>query len=137
MTIALLVAIIGCKIFEKELIMSDEQMKCPKCQYDYPYEDGEKWVCPDCQYEWNPAEEAAKASAQEVICDINGNELKDGDSVTVIKDLKVKGASGSIKVGTKVKKIRLIHDAADQHDIACKIDGFGAINITSKFVKKS
>ncbi len=115
--------------------MSDEQLKCPKCQYDYPYEDGEKWVCPDCGHEWNPAEAAAQDV--EVILDSNGNELKDGDSVTVIKDLKVKGASGSIKVGTKVKNIRLRFDSGDGHNIACKIDGFGAMNLKSEFVKKS
>lgn len=117
--------------------MSDEQVKCPKCQYDYPYEDGDRWVCTDCGYEWNPAEEAAKANAKPIICDVHGNELKDGDSVTVIKDLKIKGGSGSVKVGTKVKGIRLIHDSGDGHDIACKIDGYGAMNLKSEFVKKS
>lgn len=114
--------------------MSNEQQVCPKCQYEYPYPDGEKWVCSDCGYEWNPVEEAEKANT---VIDVNGNELKDGDSVTVIKDLKVKGASGAIKVGTKIKKIRLVRDAADHHNISCKVEGFGAVTVTSKFVKKS
>lgn len=108
-------------------------MNCPKCHYEYTYEDGDMWVCPDCQHQWNPNvvnEEVA------VIVDANGNELKDGDTVTVIKDLKIKGSSNSVKVGTKVKKIRLIHDSADGHDIACKIDGFGAMNLKSIYVKK-
>ncbi len=111
-----------------------EQLKCPKCQYDYPYEDGFQWVCPDCHHEWNPNE--SKQPEVIEIKDANGNILQDGDSVTVIKDLKVKGASGSVKVGTKVKNIRLIHDSSDGHDIACKIDGFGQMNLKSEFVKK-
>lgn len=117
--------------------MSDLQPKCPQCNYEYTYADGDKWICPDCGFEWNPAELAANASAVAVIKDANGNELHDGDSVTVIKDLKVKGASGSVKVGTKVKNIRLVHDSGDGHDIACRIDGFGAMNLKSEFVKKS
>ena len=106
---------------------------CPKCNSEYTYEDGSLVVCPECGYEWNP-------SAQEeenVIKDVNGNVLNDGDSVTVVKDLKVKGASSSIKIGTKVKNIRLVPDAADGHDIECKIDGFGAMKLKSSVVKKA
>lgn len=106
---------------------------CPKCNSEYTYEDGSLLVCPECAHEWNP-------SAQEeenVIKDVNGNVLNDGDSVTVVKDLKVKGASSSIKIGTKVKNIRLVPDAADGHDIECKIDGFGAMKLKSSVVKKA
>ena len=105
----------------------------PKCNSEYTYEDGSLLVCPECAHEWNP-------SAQEeenVIKDVNGNVLNDGDSVTVVKDLKVKGASSSIKIGTKVKNIRLVPDAADGHDIECKIDGFGAMKLKSSVVKKA
>ncbi len=116
--------------------MSD-QPKCPQCNYDYPYADGDIWICPDCNHQWDPTAATVSSNDPEKICDANGNELQDGDSVTVIKDLKVKGASGSIKVGTKVKNIRLVRDAADGHDIACKIDGFGSMNLKSEFVKKS
>ena len=106
---------------------------CPICNSEYTYEDGSLLVCPECAHEWNP-------SAQEeenVIKDVNGNVLNDGDSVTVVKDLKVKGASSSIKIGTKVKNIRLVPDAADGHDIECKIDGFGAMKLKSSVVKKA
>lgn len=113
----------------------EEQVHCPNCNYEYPYPDGENWICSDCGHTWNP--NAIQEEVIQEIKDSNGNILKDGDSVTVIKDLKVKGASGSVKVGTKVKNIRLIHDSSDGHDIACKIDGFGAMNLKSEFVKKS
>ena len=106
---------------------------CPKCNSEYTYEDGSLLVCPECAHEWNP-------SAQEeenVIKDVNGNVLNDGDSVTVVKDLKVKGASSSIKIGTKVKNIRLVPDAADGHDIECKRDGVGAMKLKSSVVKKA
>ena len=96
---------------------------CPKCNSEYTYEDGSLLVCPECAYEWSP--------------EANGNVLNDGDSVTVVKDLKVKGASSSIKIGTKVKNIRLFPDAADGHDIECKIDGFGAMKLKSSVVKKA
>ena len=98
---------------------------CPKCNSEYTYEDGSLVVCPECGYEWNP-------NTQE-----DGNVLNEGDSVTVVKDLKVKGASSSIKIGTKVKNIRLVPDAADGHDIECKIDGFGAMKLKSSVVKKA
>ena len=107
--------------------------KCPKCNSEYTYEDGNLLVCPECAYEWNKD----AVEEENVIKDANGNVLQDGDSVIVIKDLKVKGASSSIKVGTKVKNIRLIYDAPDDHDIDCKIDGFGAMKLKSSVVKKA
>ena len=106
---------------------------CPKCNSEYTYEDGSLVVCPECGYEWNPN----TAEEENVIRDVNGNILNDGDAVTVVKDLKVKGASSSIKIGTKVKSIRLVPDAADGHDIECKIDGFGAMKLKSSVVKKA
>ena len=106
---------------------------CPKCNSEYTYEDGSLVVCPECGYEWNPN----TREEENVIKDVNGNVLNDGDSVTVVKDLKVKGASSSIKIGTKVKNIRLVPDAADGHDIECKIDGFGAMKLKSSVVKKA
>ena len=109
---------------------------CPKCNTEYTYEDGSLLVCPECAYEWS-ASEANAAEEANVIKDANGNVLQDGDSVTVIKDLKVKGSSSSIKIGTKVKSIRLVPDAADGHDIECKIDGFGAMKLKSSVVKKA
>ena len=109
---------------------------CPKCNSEYTYEDGNLLICPECAHEWTPGSEEASEDVQ-VIKDSNGNVLADGDTVTVIKDLKVKGSSSSIKIGTKVKGIRLIYDAADGHDIDCKIDGFGAMKLKSEFVKKA
>lgn len=113
---------------------------CSKCNSKYPYEDGDLWVCPECGHEWSRHEAAVAvevAGDDGVIRDANGNELKDGDTVTVIKTLKVKGAAGPLKAGTKVKNIRLIPDAPDGHDIACKIDGFGAMGLKSSIVKKA
>ncbi len=107
---------------------------CPKCQSAYTYEDGDVFVCPECAHEW-PQTSATEVEAEKVIKDANGNVLAEGDSVTVIKDLKVKGSSSAIKMGTKVKSIRLV-DGADDHDIACKIDGFGSMYLKSQFVKK-
>ncbi len=106
---------------------------CPKCQSEYAYEDGVQLVCPECGHEWSEAE-ATEAEAGAVIRDANGNELHDGDTVTVIKDLKVKGSSSVVKVGTKVKNIRLVDG---DHDIDCKIDGIGAMKLKSEFVKKA
>ena len=108
---------------------------CPQCNSEYTYEDGINYVCPECAHEWSMTQDAAEEEAS-VIRDANGNILQDGDSVTVIKDLKVKGSSSSIKQGTKVKGIRLVPDAADGHNIDCKIDGFGAMKLKSEFVKK-
>lgn len=106
---------------------------CPQCQSEYAYADGEQLVCPECGHEWTEAE-AAAAEADKIIRDANGNELQDGDTVTVIKDLKVKGSSAVVKVGTKVKGIRLV---GGDHDIDCRIDGIGAMKLKSEFVKKA
>jgi protein PhnA len=108
---------------------------CPQCNSAYTYEDGNLFVCPECAHEWSLAETEAAAD-EALVRDANGNVLADGDTVTVIKDLKVKGSSSAIKQGTKVKGIRLVPDAADGHNIDCKIDGFGAMKLKSEFVKK-
>lgn len=109
--------------------------QCPQCQSTYTYEDGSMYVCPECAYEWPSVAPTAEASANgPVVRDAHGNLLQDGDSVTVIKDLKVKGASSSIKVGTKVRNIRLVEG---DHNIDCRIDGFGAMQLKSEFVKKA
>lgn len=112
------------------------QKRCPMCNSDYPYQDGSLWICPECSHEWSATLTVPNKPKELVIRDANGTILCDGDSVTVIKDLKVKGSSSPIKVGTKVKNIRLNPDGPDGHDIFCRIDGFGAINLKSKFVKK-
>lgn len=106
---------------------------CPECNSEYTYEDGSMLVCPECAHEWVPGAEAEAEEAQKVVRDANGNVLSDGDSVTVIKDLKVKGSSSVLKIGTKVKSIRLVEG---DHDIDCKIDGFGPMKLKSEFVKK-
>lgn len=105
---------------------------CPKCQSEYTYEDGSLLICPECGHEWS-VQSAEVEEEQKVVKDANGNILQDGDSVSVIKDLKVKGTSSVIKIGTKVKSIRLVDG---DHDIDCKIDGFGAMKLKSEFVKK-
>ena len=111
--------------------------QCPKCQSENIYQDGNLWVCPECSHEWSGFEEAVKEEVVDnSIRDAHGNVLQDGDSVTVIKDLKVKGSSSSVKIGTKVKNIRL-QESSDGHNISCKIDGFGVMNLKSEFVKKS
>lgn len=110
--------------------------KCPKCQSEYTYEDGDLLICPECSHEWSK-NAVASDDAVAIIKDSNGNGLTDGDTVTVIKDLKVKGSSLVVKVGTKVKNIRLLPDASDGHDIDCKIDGIGAMKLKSEFVKKA
>ncbi|MNW25005.1 hypothetical protein D3C74_17370 [compost metagenome] len=106
---------------------------CPKCNSAYTYEDGSLLICPECAHEWAPSAESEGAEEQKVVRDANGNVLQDGDSVTIIKDLKVKGSSSVLKIGTKVKSIRLVDG---DHDIDCKIDGFGAMKLKSEFVKK-
>lgn len=112
-------------------------LKCPECGSENVYNDGTLWVCPDCAHEWNPETASGESGADgSEVRDANGNVLADGDSVTVIKDLKVKGSSLVVKGGTKVKGIRLV-DATDGHNIACKIDGIGAMNLKSEFVKKA
>ena len=107
---------------------------CPQCQSTYTYEDGNLCVCPECGHEWSAEAAAPGEGEKRVICDANGNPLADGDTVTVIKDLKVKGSSLVVKVGTKVKNIRLVEG---DHDIDCKIDGIGAMSLKSEFVKKA
>ena len=106
---------------------------CPKCNSEYTYEDGILFVCPECSHEWPMDQEAGNGEDENVIKDANGNVLVDGDSVTVIKDLKVKGSSSVLKQGTKVKSIRLVDG---DHNIDCKIDGFGPMKLKSEFVKK-
>lgn len=106
---------------------------CPKCNSEYTYEDNSIYVCPECAHEW-PQTDAENADPVLVVKDAHGTLLQDGDNVTVIKDLKVKGSSSVIKVGTKVKIIRLIDG---DHNIDCKIDGIGAMQLKSEFVKKA
>ena len=106
---------------------------CPKCNSAYVYEDGNMYICPECAHEWTKDGEVPESSGGLVVTDSNGNLLSDGDSVTVIKDLKVKGTSKTVKVGTKVKNIRLVEG---DHNIDCKIDGIGAMKLKSEFVKK-
>jgi protein PhnA len=121
-----------------QIAMTDP--KCPQCGCDYTYQNGALWSCPECSHEWNP--EAASPAATETtpasgeVKDAHGNVLQSGDAVIVIKDLKVKGSSSVVKGGTKVKNIR-ITDGADGHNIACRIDGIGAMNLKSEFVKKA
>lgn len=110
----------------------DTLPNCPKCDADMTYEDGAMLVCPLCGHEWS--KEAAGEDASAVVRDANGNPLADGDTVVVIKDLKVKGSSDVVKVGTKVKNIRLVDG---DHDIDCKIPGIGAMGLKSEFVKKA
>lgn len=106
---------------------------CPQCASAFTYEDGDNFVCPECAHEW-PQRAATGADEAPVVRDSNGNVLRDGDTVTVIKDLKIKGSSSVVKVGTKVKNIRLV---VGDHDIDCKIDGIGAMSLKSEFVKKA
>ena len=115
----------------------DDGMKCPKCNSEHAYQDRDLWVCPECAHEWSSEAAAVAGTSPEAgVRDANGNLLADGDSVIVIKDLKVKGSSSVVKGGTKVKNIRLT-EASDGHNIACKIDGIGAMNLKSEFVKKA
>lgn len=108
--------------------------QCPQCHSEYTYEDRGMYVCPECAHEWSEKEGEADLDEVSVIKDSNGNVLHDGDTVTVIKDLKVKGSSSVVKVGTKVKNIRLVDG---DHDIDCKIDGIGSMKLKSQFVKKA
>ncbi len=113
--------------------MNDLPM-CPECGSEYTYEDGNMYICPECAHEWLKVTAAENSDNKRVVNDAYGNVLKDGDAVTVIKDLKVKGSSSVVKVGTKVKNIRLVEG---DHDIDCKIDGIGAMKLKSGFVKKA
>ena len=106
---------------------------CPKCNSEYTYEDGDQLICPECAHEGKAGESAESTDDARVIKDSVGNLLQDGDTITVIKDLKVKGSSLVVKVGTKVKNIRLVDG---DHDIDCKIDGIGAMKLKSMFVRK-
>lgn len=106
---------------------------CPKCNSEYTYEDGSLLICPECAHEWTLDAANDNNEDEKVVKDANGNILTDGDSVTIIKDLKVKGSSSALKQGTKVKNIRLVDG---DHNIDCKIDGFGAMKLKSEFVKK-
>lgn len=108
---------------------------CPTCNCEYVYEDGNLYVCPECAYEWSKFDntDSDDSSDEEVIKDASGNVLKDGDTITVIKDLKVKGSSLVVKVGTKVKNIRIV---GGDHDIDCKIPGIGQMGLKSEFVRK-
>ncbi len=106
---------------------------CPKCQSAFTYPDQELYICPECGHEWSQNAAAEAVDDSPVYKDANGNVLQDGDTVTVIKDLKIKGSSSVVKVGTKVKNIRLVDG---DHDIDCKIDGIGAMKLKSEFVKK-
>lgn len=115
--------------------MSEALPNCPQCSSSYTYQDRDFFVCPECGHEWSLKEASEQPETQEQIKDANGQILEDGDTVTVIKDLKVKGSSLVVKVGTKVKGIRLV-DSGDDHDIDCKIKGIGAMKLKSKFVKK-
>lgn len=109
---------------------------CPSCKSTSIYQDRDLWICAECFYEWNELqkEESLENSDALIIKDANGNILADGDAVTVIKELKIKGSSSVVKVGTKVKNIRLIQ-SDDGHNIGCRIDGIGAINLKSEFVR--
>ncbi len=106
---------------------------CPKCNSEYSYEDGNMLICPECAHEWSKDAAANSDDAERVYKDANGNVLNDGDTVTVIKDLKVKGTSSVVKVGTKVKGIRLVDG---DHDIDCKVPGIGPMKLKTQFVKK-
>jgi len=107
--------------------------KCPACSSEYTYEDGDNFVCPECAHEW-PKTAAESIAEESVVRDAFGNEIKAGDSITVIKDLKIKGSSLVVKVGTKIRIIRIVDG---DHDIDCKIDGIGAMQLKSEFVKKA
>ena len=111
---------------------------CPKCNSEYVYPSDELLICPECFHEWNPSDvvESDEATTSTKVIDANGNELQNGDTVVVVKDLPVKGAPKAIKAGTKVKNIR-VNDSTDGHNIDCKIDGFGSMALKSEFVRKA
>lgn len=113
--------------------MSDTP-NCPECASEFVYQDGALNVCPECAHEWAIGGESEAGASGLVVRDVHGNILADGDTVTVIKDLKVKGTSSVVKVGTKVRNIRLMDG---DHNIDCKIDGVGAMSLKSEFVKKA
>lgn len=114
--------------------MNMQLPSCPKCHSNYTYQDGILFICPECAHEWSAESEQATTDSTLIVKDAHGNTLQDGDAVTVIKDLKVKGSSLVVKVGTKVKNIRLVEG---DHNIDCKIDGIGPMKLKSEFVKKA
>ena len=111
-----------------------ESSPCPKCKSEFTYQDQDLMICSQCFHEWDPTEEVVEGETAIKVLDSNGNELIDGDSVIIIKDLPVKGAPKPIKAGTKVKNIHL---SEGDHNISCKIDGFGSMALKSEFVKKA
>jgi protein PhnA len=115
----------------KEIIKMNEYPNCPECNSEYTYDDGNIFICPECGCEWS--KQSAAEESENIVKDSNGNILIDGDTITIIKDLKVKGASSDLKRGTKVKNIRIVEG---DHNIDCKIDGFGPMKLKSEFVKK-
>jgi protein PhnA len=115
--------------------MSEVLPSCPQCSSPYTYEMGSLLVCPECAHEWSAEVDAVEEPEEAVIKDSVGKVLSDGDTVTIVKDLKVKGQAQSIKVGTKVRNIRLV-TGVDGHDIDCKVDGFGPMQLKSSVVKK-
>ena len=117
--------------------MPENLPPCPTCSSAYTYEMGALLVCPECGHEWSPSDASAESGGGEAVKDSVGNVLADGDTVTVVKTLKVKGSPTGIKAGTKVRNIRLVADGVDGHDIDCKIDGFGAMQLKSSVVKKA
>ena len=121
---------------DDKLVSMNELPPCPQCSSEFVYEIGTLLVCPECAHEFTPEVEQSEQSGERVVKDSVGNVLVDGDSVTIVKDLKVKGSTTSIKVGTKVRNIRLI-DPVDGHDIDAKVDGFGSMMLKSSVVKKS
>jgi protein PhnA len=108
--------------------------KCPKCSYEYSYEDRGMFVCPECAHEWKAEATQMEGTEEPSVRDAYGNVLRDGDSVTLVKPLKVKGSSAVLKAGTKVKNIRLVEG---DHNIDCKVEGIGAMQLKSEFVKKA
>lgn len=114
--------------------MSDQLPACPECKSELAYEMGALLVCPECAHEWNPSD--SEETEVRVVKDASGNILADGDDVTIVKDMKVKGSSNTLKVGTKVRGIRLVNGPGD-HDIEAKVDGFGPMNLKSSIVKKA
>ncbi|MER0242237.1 zinc ribbon domain-containing protein YjdM [Streptomyces sp. HSW2009] len=119
--------------------MSENLPPCPECASAYTYEMGALLVCPECAHEWSVTSTGAadETAGERVVKDAVGNVLADGDTVTVVKTLKVKGSPSGIKAGTKVRNIRLIADGVDGHDIDCKVDGFGPMQLKSSVVKKA
>ncbi|EPZ49544.1 putative alkylphosphonate utilization operon protein PhnA [Bacteriovorax sp. BAL6_X] len=114
--------------------MTEENQTCPKCSSPYAYNDGQLWICPECFNEWNPDASSEEDSTPQFV-DVNGAQLQNGDSVTVVKDLKA--GKGTIKSGTKVKNIRLLEEPVNGHDIACKVDGHGSMYLKCSVVKKA